>query len=424
MLRLEERVEELAQEANTTVHPDFRLWLTSMPSKVFPVLVLQNGIKLTNQPPQGVKANLTRTYNDLTQEILDSCPAKPTEWRKLLFSLAFFHAVMQERRKFGPLGWNIRYEFNTSDLECSTMTLRNFLTEQEQVPWPALEYVVGQINYGGRVTDDLDRRCLMSILRQYMTPRVLDPSYRITPVSGTYYIPEDGPLESYSRDEAAVGLFDRTASGQLNSLSVVLGQEMDRFNRLTSNMASSLAELQKAIKGLVVMSAELEAMYNSMLINVVPELWARYAYPSLKPLASWVKDYQERMAAMRAWLSGGPPPTFWLPGFFFPQDGIYISGLWIDGARWDSAAGCLVESLPGAMYAPLPVIHFFPERDYEPPGDQYQCPLYKTSVRAGLLSTTGQSTNYVLSVSLPVRPGTEEDVWVLQGVALLCMLDD
>ncbi|KAJ9531756.1 hypothetical protein QJQ45_021904, partial [Haematococcus lacustris] len=576
MLRLEERVEELAQEANTTVHPDFRLWLTSMPSKVFPVLVLQNGIKLTNQPPQGVKANLTRTYNDLTQEILDNCPAKPTEWRKLLFSLAFFHAVMQERRKFGPLGWNIRwvgyaYEFNTSDLECSTMTLRNFLTEQEQaaclpldmaqeptpaacapsspgprclpgrrpqVPWPALEYVVGQINYGGRVTDDLDRRCLMSILRQYMTPRVLDPSYRITPVSGTYYIPEDGPLESYreylralpaseapevfgmhpnanisfqlqetrrlvdailsiqprvsasssgrssdevvaelaerlaselppllSRDEAAVGLFDRTASGKLNSLSVVLGQEMDRFNRLTSNMASSLAELQKAIKGLVVMSAELEAMYNSMLINVVPELWARYAYPSLKPLASWVKDYQERMAAMRAWLSGGPPPTFWLPGFFFPQgfmtgvlqmharkysipidtlafgfqvtehqgsdtitsgpeDGIYISGLWVDGARWDSAAGCLVESLPGAMYAPLPVIHFFPERDYEPPGGQYQCPLYKTSVRAGLLSTTGQSTNYVLSVSLPVRPGTEEDVWVLQGVALLCMLDD
>lgn len=52
---------------------------------------------------------------------------------------------------------------------------------QENVPWPALGYVIGQINYGGRVTDDLDRRCLMSILRQYMTPMVLDDDYRITP---------------------------------------------------------------------------------------------------------------------------------------------------------------------------------------------------------------------------------------------------
>lgn len=76
------------------------------------------------------------------------------------------------------------------------MTMRMFLSEQEQIPWPALEYVIGQINYGGRVTDDLDRRCLMSILRQYVTPQVLDDAYRLTP-SGTYYVPPDGDLDSY-----------------------------------------------------------------------------------------------------------------------------------------------------------------------------------------------------------------------------------
>ena len=197
MLKLEERVEEMSKN-NGTVHEDFRLWLTSMPSMVFPVLVLQNGIKLTNEPPKGVKANVARTFNEMTHEHHNSCSSsKPGPWKKLLFSLSFFHAVVQERRKFGPIGWNIRYEFNTSDLECSMMTLRMFLTEQENIPWPALEYVIGQINYGGRVTDDLDRRCLMSVLRQFITPRVLDDAYKFTPVSGTYFVPPEGELDEY-----------------------------------------------------------------------------------------------------------------------------------------------------------------------------------------------------------------------------------
>ena len=55
---------------------------------------------------------------------------------------------------------------------------------------------------------------------------------------------------------------------------------------------------------------------------------------------------------------------------------------------------------------------------------EYQCPLYKTSVRAGILSTTGQSTNFVICVGLPIRPGTDSDFWVLQGVALLCATND
>lgn len=106
-----------------------------------------------------------------------------------------------------------------------------------------------------------------------------------------------------------------------------------------------------------------------------------------------------------------------------PADGIFVDGLWIDGGRWDSTAGCLQESQPGVMRAPLPVVHFKPVQSYEPPAEQYQCPLYKTSERAGVLSTTGQSTNFVLCVSLPVARGTGTDFWVLQGVALLCQLD-
>lgn len=133
-----------------------------------------------------------------------------------------------------------------------------------------------------------------------------------------------------------------------------------------------------------------------------------------------------------------------------PVDGVYVCGLWLDGGRWDADARCLQQPAPGVLYSPLPVVHFRPEvmgggsgegsaahdqqgseaqseQQQQPSAgqqEQYQCPLYKTSVRAGVLSTTGQSTTFVTCVGLPTAPGSSSDAWVLQGVALLCMLND
>lgn len=89
-----------------------------MPSTTFPVPVLQSGIKLTNQPPKGLKANLKRTYNEVSVEDYDSC-TRPREYKKLLFALAYFHAVILERRKYGAIGWNIAYEWMNSDFVTS-----------------------------------------------------------------------------------------------------------------------------------------------------------------------------------------------------------------------------------------------------------------------------------------------------------------
>ena len=93
------------------------------------------------------------------------------EWRRLLFSLTVFHAVIQERRKFGALGFSIRYDFNEADLEMSIETLSVLLDTAPAhsaggVPWEALLYLTGHIHYGGRVTDEWDRRCLLALLRR------------------------------------------------------------------------------------------------------------------------------------------------------------------------------------------------------------------------------------------------------------------
>lgn len=71
--------------------------------------------------------------------------------------------------------------------------LKRFLQEQEVLPWDALNYVTGQINYGGRVTDDWDRRCLMSILSIYMVPEILTENYKFS-ASGKYYAPPIGTM--------------------------------------------------------------------------------------------------------------------------------------------------------------------------------------------------------------------------------------
>jgi dynein heavy chain len=153
-------------------------------------------VKLTNESPKGIRTNVLKSLSAISDERLDDC-AKPHAWRKMLVSLCFFHSVVQERRKFGPIGWNIAYEFNESDLETSMVMVKNFLDDpSDRIPWDAITYMIGEINYGGRVTDDWDRRTLRSILSIFIRPEILDDTYRFSH-SGLYYVPPDTTIDQY-----------------------------------------------------------------------------------------------------------------------------------------------------------------------------------------------------------------------------------
>jgi dynein heavy chain len=506
MPKLEAIVE---QYVPSEMHRDYRLWLTSLPSPQFPVSILQNSVKMTIEPPRGIKMNMKGSYNNFTDAYLEAHPKSP-QFKKLLYGLCFFHALLQDRRKFGALGFNIRYEFTAGDLKCCILQLETYLAKYDEVPYQVLVNLFGHINYGGRITDDWDRRCVLTTLMSIVHEGIMGDDFMLAPGNECYRSPPTCKVAEYierivefpmnphpnifglhanaditcaqnetqqlcdimlslqpkvstgggkSREETIgevacalqareLKLFpldeitERYPLSYEQSMNTVLSQESMRYNKLIRIYNKSLTALLKALKGLIVMSADLEAMATSLFSNQVPATWSKAAYPSLKPLASWVEDLVQRIGFLQNWNDGGPPPTYWISGFFFPQafltgtlqnyarrykvaidtvsfafhvkaqepadvatgpeDGCFIHGFFLEGATWDAERCLLSEARPKELYSEFPMLWLKPEQDRVAPTEGvYACPAYKTTTRAGTLSTTGHSTNFVLMVELP-----------------------
>ena len=126
--------------------------MTTEPWDKFPVTIVQNAVKMTSEPPKGIQQNMIKSYRSISDKEFDEC-TKSVAFRRLFWGLCFFNAVILERKKFGPLGWNKAYEFSASDLSISLKQLIQFLDFYEEIPFQALTYMVAQANYGGRVTD-------------------------------------------------------------------------------------------------------------------------------------------------------------------------------------------------------------------------------------------------------------------------------
>ena len=214
------------------------------------------------------------------------------------------------------------------------------------------------------------------------------------------------------------------------------------------------------------MSTELEAIGNNIFDNRIPEAWKKNSYPSLKPLASYVVDFVERLDFINTWIEKGIPTHYWISGFFFtqsfltgikqnfarryviaidqieldfevfktnggldhnvsPKDGAYVHGLYLEGARWDADNSNLTESQPKVLFTLMPHIWLKPadKKDIVFP-HHYECPVYKTLDRRGTLSTTGHSTNFVCMIQLGMQKKNNTRHWVKRGTALITQLND
>ncbi|XP_059533127.1 dynein axonemal heavy chain 10 [Myotis daubentonii] len=520
---------EKSLERITKPHPDFRLWLTTDPTQGFPIGILQKSLKVVTEPPNGLKLNMRATYFKISNEMLEHCPHPA--FKPLVYVLAFFHAVVQERRKFGKIGWNVYYDFNESDFQVCMEILNTYLTKAFQqrdtrIPWGSLKYLIGEVMYGGRAIDSFDRRILTIYMDEYLGDFIFDTfqpfhffhnkevDYKIPagagdpkerfveaiealPLANTpevfglhpnaeigYYTqaardlwshllelqPQTGESSSGISREDYIGsvakdienkmpkVFDldlvrRHLGANITPTSVVLLQELERFNKLLVRMSRSLAELQRALAGEVGMSSELDDVARSLFIGNIPHIWRKLAPDTLKSLGNWMLYFLRRFSQYTSWVVESEPNVMWLSGLHVPESyltalvqatcrrngwpldrstlftqvtkfqdadevteragqGCFVSGLYLEGADWDLEKGCLVKSKPKVLVVDLPILKIIPiEAHRLKLQNTFRTPVYTTSTRRNAMGV-----GLVFEADLFTTRHISH--WVLQGVCL------
>jgi dynein heavy chain 2 len=151
-------------------HENFRLWLTTESHPKFSAILLKSSLKITYEAPPGIKKNMQRTYDSWAPEYI----AKGSVLRaQSMFALAWFHAIIQERRNFIPQGWSKFYEYSYADLR-SSADIIDKLTANNQTPeWVTIHGLLENAIYGGRVDNDYDFRVLHTYLQLFFNNEVL-----------------------------------------------------------------------------------------------------------------------------------------------------------------------------------------------------------------------------------------------------------
>ena len=195
-------------------HPDFRLWLTTKPSKAFPIGILQRAIKIVTEPPDGLKQNIKSLTVKMTEKALSEC--EHPSYKPLNYVIMFFHAVLLNRKKFGKIGFNVEYDFNESDFRISSKLLslylnKSLVNQEAEMPWDSLKYLIGDAMYGGRVTDEFDERILKTYLDEYMGDFLFDKNNKFgfaKTKNHFYSLPMFSSLEQLQTQNNQLPIFD------------------------------------------------------------------------------------------------------------------------------------------------------------------------------------------------------------------------
>ncbi|KAI5106110.1 dynein heavy chain 11, axonemal, partial [Silurus meridionalis] len=363
-------LEGLLENIGRKAHPQYRVFMSGQPAPspeehIIPRGILENALKLTNEPPTGMNASLHAALHNFSQETMEMC-SHEQEFKALLFSLCYFHACVSERRKFGSQGWNRCYPFNTGDLTISMNVLYNYLEVHLKVPWEDLSYLIGEIMYGGHITDGWDRRLCRTYIQEFLNPEMFEgelllcPGFLVPPdLDYTGYhsyvderLPEENPslyglhpnaeiefmtvtsnalfntlLELQCRDsvgeEAAQSMEEKVKrvlddileklpekysmsellakTAERSPLVLLCLQECERMNLLISEIHSSLTQLALALKGELSISPDMEILQTALYYNRVPESWIRLTYPSTNTLAQWFSDVLSQCRELDTW---------------------------------------------------------------------------------------------------------------------------
>ena len=250
---LEKMLQEMnaGEQAMAKVNPDFRLWLTTQPTEEFPLGILQLSLKIVTEPPDGIRNNMMSVLSKLSDETLNSC--KHYAFKPLIYVITFFHAVVQDRRKYGKIGWNVTYDFNESDFRISQRLLGMYLqkaldNKDEVIPWGSLKYLIGEAMYGGRVTDDYDRRTLVTYLDEYMGDFLFDKGrefYFAKTIDFNYSVPKNIDMESvqtYLKNEFPQFTYPEVFGLHPNA-------EITYFTNSAKNMWENLLKMQTGSGG-------------------------------------------------------------------------------------------------------------------------------------------------------------------------------